>query len=293
MRAGVDTFFDQWEIRAGDSLRQKIDAGIATCTHFIVALSPASRDKPWVNAELDAGFVSKLEGQLILIPLRINLSSRDLPPLLRGVRSPSLDDYDAGLRELVSAILGVTDRPSVGPVSQRYARTLSADAGLSILAGRIAAYFVNTSTLARYGDPQLSAEELRKFCGLPDDDIAEAAHELEELGWVKPMRALGTGSLGFAALSPTPELFAALDSQLMPWNPAADAKTLVAEIVNGYGGSAVMSVLDKQIGWGPRRLNPAITAAVSAGVVDHSNSIDSTYQFYSLRKTVASRRFIQ
>ena len=293
MHAGVDTFFDQWEIRAGDSLRQKIDAGITSCTHFIVALSPASRDKPWVNAELDAGFVSKLEGQLVLIPLRIGLRSNDLPPLLRGVRSPSLDDYDVGLRELLSAILGVTDRPSIGPISSKFLRALSPNAGLSILAGRIAAYFVNSSTRARYGDPQMALNELRSFCGLPDDDIAEAVNELEEHGWVKPMHAMGTGSLGFAALSPTPELFAALDKQLMPWDPAADARTLVAEILNSHGGSAVMSVLDTQLGWGPRRLNPAITTAVNAGAVEQTNTVDNTYQFYSLRKNAVSRRFLQ
>ena len=31
-RSGIDTFFDEWEISAGDSLRRKIDEGLAACT---------------------------------------------------------------------------------------------------------------------------------------------------------------------------------------------------------------------------------------------------------------------
>jgi hypothetical protein len=33
---GVDTWWAEWEIRAGDSLRRKIDEGLSDCTRFIV-----------------------------------------------------------------------------------------------------------------------------------------------------------------------------------------------------------------------------------------------------------------
>jgi len=58
---GIDVVFDEWEIHAGDSLRQKIDAGLELCTHFIAVLSPTSIRKPWVNSEMDAGFVMRLQ----------------------------------------------------------------------------------------------------------------------------------------------------------------------------------------------------------------------------------------
>ena len=35
LAAGIDVFFDEWEIRSGDSLRRKIDDGLGRCTHFI------------------------------------------------------------------------------------------------------------------------------------------------------------------------------------------------------------------------------------------------------------------
>jgi hypothetical protein len=62
MKNGIDKFFDEWEIGPGDSIRQKIDAGLVSCTHFFVLLTPQSLPKPWVNAEIDAGFLRKLEG---------------------------------------------------------------------------------------------------------------------------------------------------------------------------------------------------------------------------------------
>jgi len=44
--AGIETFFDEWEIRAGDSLRQRIETGLTDCTHFVVLLTPQSILKP-------------------------------------------------------------------------------------------------------------------------------------------------------------------------------------------------------------------------------------------------------
>ena len=293
MSAGIDTFFAQWEIRAGDSLRQRIDQGISDCTHFVVLLTPASIRKPWVNAELDAGFVARLADELRLIPLRFGLSASELPPLLRGLRSPSLDDFESTVGELISDILGVTERPPVGPTPAFALSSLPREAGLSPLAGQIAVLLVRSSSKARYGDPQLSAKEVRTLTGVSDDDIAEAVDELESCGWIEPLRAGGTGKLGFVALMPRKELFADLDGLLMPWNPLDDAKIVAAEILNTPGESMVIPVLDQRLGWGPRRMNPAITFIVKHDAMDHSNSSDPDYVYYSLRRNTATRRFLR
>lgn len=83
---GVETFFDEWEVGAGDSIRAKIDQGLADCTHFIALLTPESIAKPWVSAEMDAAFVQKVEGTSKFIPLRFGLSHKELPPLLKAPR---------------------------------------------------------------------------------------------------------------------------------------------------------------------------------------------------------------
>ena len=59
--AGVDAWVDEWEIRAGDSLVDKVFAhGIEKADIFIVVLSTTSIVKPWVREELDAGSTSAL-----------------------------------------------------------------------------------------------------------------------------------------------------------------------------------------------------------------------------------------
>src|SRR3546814_5313470 len=42
MDAGIDTWWDGWSIAAGDSIRRKLDEGLANCTHFLVLLTPIS-----------------------------------------------------------------------------------------------------------------------------------------------------------------------------------------------------------------------------------------------------------
>lgn len=39
---GIDTWWAEWCIRPGDSLRRKIDEGLGDCTHFIVLMTPTS-----------------------------------------------------------------------------------------------------------------------------------------------------------------------------------------------------------------------------------------------------------
>jgi hypothetical protein len=70
MNSGIDTWWAEWCMQAGDSLRQRIDEGLSDCTHFVVLLTPRSIIRPWVNQEMDAGLVRKLNAQAKFIPLR-------------------------------------------------------------------------------------------------------------------------------------------------------------------------------------------------------------------------------
>jgi len=115
--AGIDTFFAEWEIAAGQSLRGKIDEGLEDCTHFIVLLTETSLLKPWVNAEIDAAFVKKVNGTAVLIPLRYQLKANRLPPLLGGLHSPVIEDYQADIRRLVDDIRGISRKPPVQTVA--------------------------------------------------------------------------------------------------------------------------------------------------------------------------------
>jgi hypothetical protein len=112
--AGIETFFDEWEMKAGDSLRQKIDVGLGGCKHFVALLSPVALIKPWVNAELDGAFALKLARKCRFIALRHGLKPEEWPPLLRGSLSPSVSDYDKDIKQLIDDIHGVSRKPPLG-----------------------------------------------------------------------------------------------------------------------------------------------------------------------------------
>jgi hypothetical protein len=85
---GLVVWYDEFTLKLGDSLRRKIDEGLATSHFGVVVLSKAFFAKNWTQYELD-GFVAREQadgGQLIL-PVWHNLSKDEL---IR--HSPSLAD---------------------------------------------------------------------------------------------------------------------------------------------------------------------------------------------------------
>jgi hypothetical protein len=57
-KVGIDVWYDEYSLKAGDSLMSAIDAGLAHCDFGIVALSKAFLTKKWTKRELRAGLSS-------------------------------------------------------------------------------------------------------------------------------------------------------------------------------------------------------------------------------------------
>jgi len=93
--AGVSVWFDEAVLRLGDSLRQKIDQGLARCHYGVVILSPNFLSKHWTQRELD-GLVARetASGEKAILPIWHQL---DRDTLLRY--SPTLADRVAGLSD--------------------------------------------------------------------------------------------------------------------------------------------------------------------------------------------------
>ena len=84
---GVDVWYDEFELKIGDSLRRKIDSGIARSRFGIVVLSPAFFAKGWPQYELDGLVTMAVSGAQVLLPLWHGISKDEV------VRhSPSLAD---------------------------------------------------------------------------------------------------------------------------------------------------------------------------------------------------------
>ncbi|NCC52913.1 MAG: DUF1883 domain-containing protein [Spartobacteria bacterium] len=84
---GLSVWYDEITLRIGDSLRRKIDSGIARSRVALVVLSPSFLSKGWTAYELD-GIVSRsVAGEQQLLPIWHNLTKQEVMDF-----SPSLAD---------------------------------------------------------------------------------------------------------------------------------------------------------------------------------------------------------
>jgi len=100
---GLRVWYDEFEMRIGDSLRRKIDAGIAASRFEIVVLSKPFFAKQWPQYELDGLVTMAVSGKQVLLPLWHEISLDEVTRY-----SPSLADKIA-LRTSDFSILAIAD----------------------------------------------------------------------------------------------------------------------------------------------------------------------------------------
>lgn len=112
---GLSVWFDEFELRIGDSLRRKIDHGIARSRFGIVVLSPHFFAKSWPQYELDGLVTMAVSGRQVLLPLWHSVSADDV-----SAQSPSLADKvalrtaDLTIDEISDEISSVVGGQSTG-----------------------------------------------------------------------------------------------------------------------------------------------------------------------------------
>lgn len=281
MAKGIDTWWAGWSLTAGDSIREKIDEGLSDCTHFVVLLTPRSINKPWVKTEIDAGFVRKVEERCRFIPLRSNLEPSALTSLLATMRSPSVDDFDGAISQLVSDILGLTRKPPLGPAP------LSAqiNTGYSAAAITVAEFFARRSLDAIWGDVQSTIAELAAELQLTEDDIRDAVFEL---------RAYLYDTQDDDVI-PGKSFYAEFDGYFMPWKPADDALRIGADMLNDENYPTDPEPIAKRYDWFPRRLNAALAYLLDRDLIEDGRAMGTSPWFMGWveRKHDAMRRFVK
>ncbi len=106
--SGLDVWYDEFELRTGDSLRRKIDMGIARSRFGIVVLSPPFFAKGWTQYELDGLVTMAVSGTQVLLPLWHSVSKDEVirhSPSLADKVALRTADYTIG--EIASEIISV------------------------------------------------------------------------------------------------------------------------------------------------------------------------------------------
>jgi hypothetical protein len=106
---GVDVWYDEFELRVGDSLRRKIDSGIARSRFGIVVLSHAFFSKSWPQYELDGLVTMAVSGKQVILPLWHEISKdeviRQSPSLADKVALRTSDYAVAEIAEEIAAVV--------------------------------------------------------------------------------------------------------------------------------------------------------------------------------------------
>ena len=113
--AGLSVWYDEFELRIGDSLRRKIDKGLANSRFGVVVVSRAFFGRDWPEYELDGLVTRTVSGDQVLLPIWHNVTKREVKDY-----SPSLADRVARstathtVEEIAAEIFEVIHNPPEG-----------------------------------------------------------------------------------------------------------------------------------------------------------------------------------
>jgi hypothetical protein len=115
-RAGLRVWLDKQQLEVGDSLRQKIDAGLAQSRFGVLVLSERFFEKRWTLKELD-GLVAREDlGSKVLLPVWHGIDQRrvaEFSPTLAGLLAArTTDGIDTVAAQIARAVLN--------PANQRF-----------------------------------------------------------------------------------------------------------------------------------------------------------------------------
>ena len=86
-KMGFRIWYDEFELRVGDSLRQSIDKGLVNSRYGIVILSRSFFEKNWPQYELNGLTAREIEGHKVILPVWHNITKEEVLSY-----SPSLAD---------------------------------------------------------------------------------------------------------------------------------------------------------------------------------------------------------
>lgn len=191
---GVDAWLDQWEMKPGDSLVDKIfEEGLKEARAVVIVLSATSVQKPWVREELNTSVVNRISRGTKLIPVVID--NCEVPECLRSTvwqRVDDLDNYGESLQRILSVIFDVDDKPAIGMPPARFIGPAPLIAGLSRvddLALRVIVRLIVDEGMGLVEWDRLCQEPSLKE--VPQQELLDSLEILEQHYFIKIGRVLG------------------------------------------------------------------------------------------------------
>ena len=107
---GLSVWYDEFELKVGDSLRRSIDNGLKNSKYGIVVLSEHFFKKEWPQKELDGLFAKESNGERVILPLWHKISKNEVlnySPMIADIKALNTSDftYEELAKEIAKVIL--------------------------------------------------------------------------------------------------------------------------------------------------------------------------------------------
>lgn len=107
--AGLSVWYDEFELRIGDSLRRKIDRGVGSSRFGVVVLSDSFFGKGWPEYELDGLVTKSVSGDQVILPIWHNVTKKQVigysaslaDKLARSTATHTVEEIAAEIIEVV------------------------------------------------------------------------------------------------------------------------------------------------------------------------------------------------
>ena len=111
---GLTVWYDEFELRIGDSLRRKIDQGLANSNFGVIIISRSFISKGWTNYELDGLITKAISGEQQLLPIWHNITKQEVisyspslaDKLARNTAINTIDEISNEIAELIKSHKG-------------------------------------------------------------------------------------------------------------------------------------------------------------------------------------------
>lgn len=139
-RAGLRVWLDRQELRLGDSLREKIDEGLAKSRFGVVVLSPSFLAKGWPRKELNGLMAVEESGEKVILPVWHEIDKKMLAEYSPILADRLAADTSRGIAEVASQIIAVVvARQSGSPavesptLARRFVELIDGDPDSSVI----------------------------------------------------------------------------------------------------------------------------------------------------------------
>lgn len=110
MQHGFQVWYDEFELKLGDSLSKSIDHGLSNSAYGIVILSKAFFSKNWPQYELEGLIARQMVGEKVVLPIWHGVSRDDIlrysPPLADRL---ALDSKTTSIQQMVDSVASVVN----------------------------------------------------------------------------------------------------------------------------------------------------------------------------------------